>query len=366
MSALSRTVSFSCLPAFALLVSACASSASPPAASPTPRATTVPTPGYAVTHPTGKHFTATLVTDIGGVHDRSFNQLTWHGLQVAHARLKIVPHLVQSKTQSQYLPNLVRSAQRYSALTIGIGYSMGHAMYTAAQEFPKARFAIMDARPLDDAGNQASMPNVTNLLFKEEESGYLVGVIAGLMEKDRISKATHNTIGYVGGLNISAVDHYLAGYIAGAKSVDPSITIIGSFANSFSSPTSGASIATDQINKGADILFQVAAATGVGYLGVAQQRGVYGIGSDTDQSYLGGYVITSALKRVNVAVRHEVARADRHKFKGGDYLLGAKQHATGFAHPSSIVPASIVAQAVAVQKQIASGAVVPPTTMPAG
>jgi len=350
--------------AFVLLagLAACSSSASP-APSATPRPTAIPLPFP--TPPTGKDFTATLVTDIGGVHDRSFNHLAWLGLRHVHRTLAITPKLVQSATGQRYLPELIKAAQHYSTLTVAIGYAMGNAIFQAAQDFPQARFAIVDARPLNPAGQEVQLRNVRNLLFKEQESGYTVGVIAGLMERQHVGRATHNTIGYLGGEDIPAVDRYLAGYIAGARSVDPTVKIVGDFAHSFADPAKGATIGKRQVGEGADILFQVAAQTGTGYLGAAQQSGIYGIGSDVDQSYLGSYILTSAIKKVSVAVRLAVRATEAGKFRGGDVVLGAAQHSTGFAPPSALAPASIVARALAVRKEIAAGRIVPPTSMPA-
>ena len=242
---------------------------------------------------------------------------------------------------------------------------MARALYTAAREFPRARFAIIDARPLDPFNHEVSLPNVENLLFKEQESGYLAGVLAGLMEKGHIGQSTHNTIGYVGGGNIAPVNRYLAGYVAGARSVDPGIKILGEYADTFADPVKGAQIANRQIDSGADILFQVAAQTGAGYEGAAQKRGVYGIGVDTDQSYLGRFILTSAIKKVNVAAKIAVRDVVGRRFRGGDRLLGAADGATGYARPAAIVPSGIVAQLKRTRQQIAAGKIIPPTSIPA-
>jgi basic membrane protein A len=281
-----------------------------------------------------------------------------------HALAGITPQAVQPPSDTQYLHDLAAAAQRYSTLTIGVGYQMARALYLAAKEFPRARFAIIDARPLDPYNREVDLPNVENLLFREQESGYLAGVLAGLMEKHHIGKATHNTIGYLGGGDIPAVNRYLAGYVAGAQHADPGIKILGDYGGTFGDPAKGAQIAGTQIDGGADILFQVAAETGAGYLGEAQKRGVYGIGVDADQSYLGSYVLTSAVKKVNVAMKVAVRDVLGRKFRGGDRLLGAADGATGIARPATIVPASIAAQLKATRKQLASGTIVPPTTIP--
>jgi basic membrane protein A len=354
-----------------VLATACSSSSS----GPTPTPTAVPTQspvspvtsvGHTVlpTPPAGSAFTATLVTDTNGLHDRSFNHLAWQGLQQSHARSGISQLVVQSASEAKYLPNLVRAAQHYSTLTVAVGYGMARAVYTAAKEFPQARFAIVDARPLDAYNHEVDLPNVENLLFKEQESGYLAGVLAGLMEKHHIGKATHGTIGYLGGQNIAAVNRYIAGYVAGAQATDPGIKILGDYAGSFADPKLGAQFGNRQIDGGADILFQVAAATGAGYEGAAQQRGVYGIGVDADQSYLGPFILTSAIKKVNTAITIAVRDVMSRRFRGGDRLLGAANGATGYARLAAIVPASIVARLKRTRQELASGAIVPTTTIP--
>jgi basic membrane protein A len=365
-----RLRSLSTVPVLSLLLiaTACSSSSAPatstPRRVPTARPTIPARPDTFPTPPAGANFIATLVTDVGGLHDRSFNQHAWSGLQKLRAHDGITTQAVQPPSEAQYLPDLIRSAQHYSTLTIAVGYGMARALYTAAGEFPKARFAIVDARPLDAYNHEVNLPNVENLLFKEEESGYLVGVLAGLMEKQHIGKATHNTIGYLGGGNIPAVTRYLAGYVAGAQRVDPGIKILGDIAGTFGDPAKGMQIGLQQIGSGADILFQVAAETGAGYLGAAQKRGVYGIGADTDQSYLGPFILTSAIKKVNVAVKIAIRDVRGRHFHGGDRLLGAAQGATGYARPAPIVPAGIVARLKSTRQEIAAGTIVPPTTIP--
>lgn len=362
---------FARLPALAALAvvlgaaSACSSSASPPSTStPIPRPSGTPLASDAFPPPPhGKAFTATLVTDVGGLNDRSFNHASWLGLQEAHRQLKITPVVAQPATGAAYLPALVKAAQHYSTLTVAVGYSMAPALFTAANEFPRARFAIVDARPLDGSGREVSLRNVENLLFKEQEAGYLVGVLAGLMERDRVDHATHNTIGYLGGTSIPAVNHYLAGYVAGARSVDPGIKIVGTYAGSFTDTATGARLAVRQIDQGADILFEAAGPSGQSYLQAAGAHGAYGIGSDSDQSFLGPFVLTSAIKKVSVAVRTAVRATMAGRFRGGDHRLGAAQGAINFSRPASIVPRNIVAQVARTRRAIAGGSIVPPTTL---
>ncbi len=150
-----------------------------------------------------------LVTDIGGLNDRGFNQLAYQGLKRAESQLGAQTRVLTSKSNADYVPNLSSLAQQRYDLIIGVGFLMTDAMNTVASKFPNTKFAIVDV----DATTLKSKPkNVQGLLFKEQEAGYLAGYMAGLFAKD----ANADTIGSVGGVKIPPVDHYSAGYQAGA------------------------------------------------------------------------------------------------------------------------------------------------------
>lgn len=336
----------------AMLLAGCA----PFAASPT---STPPAPT-----PKPASLTIGLVTDVGGLHDRSYNHLADLGLMEAASRWGIRYRALESRSENDYVPFLTRFVTDRMALIIAIGFSMRSAVYQVASVHPEIKFALVDATPMDAGGSLHALPNVADLYFKEQESGYLVGVIAGLMEKQHVGKAVHGSIGYLGGAVIPQVTRYLAGYVAGAHRVDPTLRVTGDYAPDFTDRQAGEAYGNRQISEGSDILFQVAAQTGLGYLDAAQRHGVYGIGVDTDQSYLGPVVITSAIKKVDVAVRLTVASVIKGTFSGGDHHYGLKEGATGFAPPSSVVPRSIVAQADAYARKIARGTIVPPTQTP--
>jgi basic membrane protein A len=320
--------------------------------------------GTVASHQAAGAFTVGLVTDIGGLNDKSFNHLAYVGLQEAGRSYHIRGFVIESKSPSDYVPNLTNFAQRHMGLTIAVGFLMENAIYQVAKEYPTQKFAIIDGAPADAKGNTVNLGNVANLFFKEQESGYLVGVIAGLMEKNRVGAATHNAIGVMGGLSIPSVNRYIAGYYAGARKVDPGIRVFLGYSQSFTNQAAAKSIGLAQIGQGADILFQVAGGAGLGYLAAAQQRGKYGIGVDSDQGFLGRFVLTSALKKVNAAVSLTVRDTMRGRFHGGDHLFTLRNNSTGFAPTSPLVPKSIVAQATAYEKLIKSGKIVPPTTIP--
>jgi basic membrane protein A len=307
-----------------------------------------------------------LVTDIGQLGDRSYNDLAYAGLRREQAQDGATYQVLSSKTRADYIPHLESLTAKHLSLIVAIGFSMGSAVYTVASQHPKQRFVLVDAQPVDSSGNPRTLPNVAAIYFKEQESGYLAGVLAGLMEKDRVGNATHNTVAYMGASPIPPVDRYLAGYVAGIRRVDPSVKIIHAYAGSFTDPTVGQSIAGQQVAQGADILFQVAAATGASYLEQAEKEGKYGIGADVDQSYIGPGIIGSAVKRVDIGVAYVAHRLAQGHFQAGVNLLGLKQGATGVAITSRLVPGSIHRQIRSYSEKIARGSIVPPTVIPPG
>jgi len=306
-----------------------------------------------------------LVLDVGGRDDKSFNQLAYEGALAAKTQYGADFSYLQSSAVSNpiYIANLSNFARRKYDLVIGVGFLMATPMYQVAKAYPNTHFALIDSAPADAKGNTVNLPNVANIFFREQESGYLVGYMAGLMEKGKVGAATHNTIGAMGGVSIPPVNRYIAGYIQGARAADPSVKIKLGYSQDFNDQAKGLNIGQGQISANADILFAVAGSAGLGYLKAAQQKGRYGIGVDADQGYLGSYMMTSALKRVDRAVLLTIGAVSAGKFKGGDNLYNLKNGATGYGVVGKFVPSSILAQVKAQQALITSGKLVPTTTI---
>jgi basic membrane protein A len=307
-----------------------------------------------------------LVLDIGGREDEGYNQLAYEGALIARTKYVVnFDYVVSSAISTRvYAQNLARFARQGYEPVIGVGFLMAQAMLQVARAFPATHFGLIDAAPADARGNTVKMKNVANLLFQPQESGYLVGYMAGLMEKERVGKATHNVIGAMGGISIPSVNGYIAGYIQGARAADPGIKILLGYSQSFTARGPAYTIGLSQIARGADILFQVAGSSGLGYLQAAQQKNVYGIGVDADQSYLGPYIMTSALKKVDQAIVSIVGKTVSGTFEGGDNNFSLKNNATGYSAAGSMVPRSIIAQVNAQEQLIAAGKVVPTTVIP--
>jgi basic membrane protein A len=257
-----------------------------------------------------KSIKAGVVTDIGGLNDRSFNFLANKGLEDAQSKLGTDGRVLISKSNTDYVPNLTTLAQQKYDLSIAVGFLMAEAVNTVASKFPSDNFAIID---YSAAGLKDKPTNVEGLLFKEQEAGYLAGYLAGLWAKDNDAKV----ISTVGGQKIPPVDHYIAGYQAGAKKAYPGIETLNGYSQDFVDQAKCKEIALDQIAKGSKVVFQVAGQCGLGALDAAKEKGVQGIGVDADQAYLGAHILTSALKKVDVAVYDAIKRAQDGKFKGG-------------------------------------------------
>src|SRR5258708_35053788 len=185
-----------------------------------------PGPSASGSAATGAHPKVGLVTDVGGLNDKSFNSLADKGRKDAAAQLFVDTSVTESKQQADYVPNLTKYAQDKYDLVIGVGFLMQNAVWKVAKQFPNVKFAIIDGAPQDDAGATQNLPNVANLFFKEQEAGYLVGVIAATMAKNKVGAATHNTVCSMGGLPIPPVDRYIAGYQDAVSKTSPDTKIL--------------------------------------------------------------------------------------------------------------------------------------------
>ena len=304
--------------------------------------------GTAESTPAAKQIKVGLVTDIGGLNDRSFNQLANDGLERAKSELGIEGRVLVSKQNSDYVPNLSTLAQQKYDLVIGVGFLMAEAMNTVASKFPDTKFAIIDV----DATQLESKPtNVSGVLFAEQEAGYLVGYMAGLYLKDEGG----GTAGSVGGQKIPPVDHYIAGYAAGVVAANPDAKTVNGYSQDFVDPAKCKELALNQIQQGAKVVFQVAGGCGLGALDAAKEKGIQGIGVDADQGYLGDQIMTSALKKVDVAVFDEIKAVQDDTFKGGaNAIFDIKSGGVGIGETNEI-GAKYTAQVEEIQAKIASG-----------
>jgi basic membrane protein A and related proteins len=307
--------------------------------------------------PAKKKIRVGLVTDIGGLNDRSFNTLANQGLEQSKSELGVDGRVLTSKSNADYVPNLSTLAQQKYDLVIGVGFLMADAVDTVAQKFPNTKFAIID---FSAAGLKHKPTNVEGLLFKEQESGYLAGYLAGLYAKDN----NITTISSVGGQKIPPVDHYIAGYEAGAKAANPSIKTLHGYSQDFVDQAKCKELALSQIARGSKVVFQVAGQCGLGALDAIKGKGGQGIGVDADQAYLGPYILTSAIKKVDTSVFDTVKKVQDDKFTGGgDVTFDVKNEGAGIGKVSA-AGAKYQSQIDAVTAKLKDNSITPPDTVP--
>jgi basic membrane protein A and related proteins len=253
-----------------------------------------------------------LVTDIGGLNDRSFNQLANEGLERAKSELGVEGRVLTSESDADYVPNLSTLAQQKYDLVIGVGFLMSDAMNTVATKFPDTNFAIID---FSQAALKDKPANVRGLLFSEQEAGYLAGYLSALVVKDKGGDPVFSS---VGGQKIPPVDHYIAGYQAAIKKVLPKAKTLNDYSQDFVDQAKCKEIALNHLAEGAQVVFQVAGQCGLGALDAAKEKNALGIGVDADQGYLGDHILTSAQKKVDVSVFDTAKAVQDGSFKGGE------------------------------------------------
>lgn len=271
-------------------------------------------------------FSVAMVTDIGGVDDKSFNQSAWEGLKAFGAEHGLEKGIggyeyLQSQGDQDYAPNLNKLAREKFDVIYGIGFLMQDAVNEIAQQQPESNFAIVDA--------VVEQPNVASITFKEHEGSFLVGVIAGLTTKT-------NKIGFVGGVEIPLIEKFETGFVAGVNAVNPNAKVDVQYSGAFDKPEAGQSIANGMYSAGVDIIYHASGATGNGVFKEAKdlkvqdpEREIFVIGVDKDQAPEGdveingemkNVTLTSMVKRVDIAVQDLANQTKNGEFPGGELI----------------------------------------------
>jgi basic membrane protein A and related proteins len=272
-----------------------------------------------------------MVTDIGGLDDRSFNQSAYEGLKRAESELGAEIRAITSKSNADYVPNLSTLARQQFDLVIAVGFLMGEATEKVASSFPETNFAIID---FPQALMKSKPKNVSGLLFKEAEAGYLVGYMAGLHVKD---KGGDQVISAVGGQQVPAVDAYIAGYQKGAADANPDVRTLYGYSQDFVDQAKCKELGLEHIAEGAQVVFAVAGGCGLGALDAAKEKGMQGIGVDADQAYLGDHIMTSALKKVDEAAYTAAEQVQNGSFKAGtDTVFDVKSGGVGYGETNDV------------------------------
>jgi basic membrane protein A len=285
-----------------------------------------------------------VVTDIGGLNDKGFNSLSNVGLERAKRVLGVDGRVFITQTAADRLPNLTAAAQQGYNLVIGVGFLMFDPLGKVPPTFPDTKFAGVDV-PYGftaDTAKLSSIPNLRGIQFREQEAGCLVGNIAGLEAKRLPGR---DVISAVGANNVPAIVRFIAGYGFCAKRANPAVRVLVNYAKdpTFANQAKCRATALSQIARGSKIVFQVAGQCGLGALDAAKRKGVWGIGVDADQSFLGAHMLTSATKRVDVSVYDTINDYIKSgsAFKGAyDKVYDAKNGGVGYGKLSPRLPAS--------------------------
>jgi basic membrane protein A len=294
-----------------------------------------------------------VVFDVGGRGDKSFNDGAAAGAIRAEKELGATIRYIEPGESADREAGLRLLAAEHMDLVIGVGFIFTDDLNQLAKEYPNIRFAGIDYAVATDGNGNTILPpaNVAALRFREEEGSFLVGAIAGLVTKTK-------TVGFVGGMNVPLIQKFDAGYEAGVKQVCASCRVISQYAgvtpDAFRNPGKGKEIAFSQYQQGADIIYHASGSTGLGVFEAARQSGKLAIGVDADQyaempcvkqsSGVECFILTSMVKRIDVALFDAVKRVKAGAFKGGIYDFGLAQDGVGYVydeHNRALIPEAV-------------------------
>lgn len=277
---------------------------------------------------------AAMVTDVGGLGDKSFNDLSYAGLKRAEKELGVEIQALESKEQTDYENNITQLVNEGFNPIFAVGFLMTDSVIKLAPQYTDTTLAGIDIFFEDPVPE-----NVLGLNFREQEAAYLAGVVAGMLttRPDVDSRINDKkVVGFVGGMEVPAVVRFRLGFEAGVKSVDPSIEVKAVYTGSFTDMQKGAETAKAMIESGADIIFAAAGQTGAGSFTACKDEGALFIGVDADQYNTltdpGDTIITSAIKRVDNAVFDTIkAAVDGTMTSGKNMVFGLAEEGVGLA-----------------------------------
>jgi basic membrane protein A len=266
-------------------------------------------------------FTPAVIFDMGGKFDKSFNEAAYNGAERFKQEAGIEYLEFEVTNESQRDQALRRMARRGANVVIAVGFSFATPLEQIAKEFPDTKFVIIDG--------VVEQPNVQSVVFKEHEGSFLVGMAAAMASKT-------GKVGFVGGMDIPLIRNFAHGYQQGVKYINPDaevfVNMTGTTPAAWNDPAKGAELAQSQFDRGADVVYAAAGGTGLGVLQAAADSGKLSIGVDSNQNYLHpGSVLTSMLKRVDVAVYNAFKDAKAGTLKTGMQNLGLAEEGVGYA-----------------------------------
>lgn len=308
--------------------------------------------------PAGVGIRVGLVFDVGGKNDKSFNEAAYRGLERAQRELGVQVTFIEPSEGADRESAMRSLAASGVDLVIGVGFIFGPDIERLALQFPNVKFAGIDYSP---SPGFKIPPNLVGLRFREHEGSFLVGAIAGLITHTKI-------VGFVGGMKIPLIRKFEAGYEAGVHYVCPTCRVMSAYAGSepkaFADPPLGQELAAAQYGGGADVIFHAAGKTGDGVFAAARQRKARAIGVDSDQFDAAPCcVVTSMVKRVDVAVVDVIKDIIAHKFEGGLKELGLADDGVMFVADERnqlLLPVDVVQRVKKLREDIIAGKIVVP------
>jgi len=304
-----------------------------------------------------KEYKIAIVFDIGGLGDKSFNDSAYLGLQRVGKELGAKIKYAESRTPSDYEPNLASFAKEGYDMVWAIGFLMADAIDKVSVQYPNTKFGIID-NSWDNAWYKTH-PNVLSVMYKENEGSFLMGVLAAMTTKSKV-------VGFIGGMEFPVIWRFEAGFKAGVQAVDKDIKILRNYAGSFNDPAAGKAIAVSMIRQKADVLYHASGGTGIGMFEAANEtKNVWVIGVDSDQFELSPkWALSSMIKRVDNGVFEGTKSFIEGKFKAGVTTLGLKENGVGMATTTSKnASAGAIAKANAWASMIITGQKVVPDGM---
>ena len=289
-----------------------------------------------------------IVFDIGGKDDKSFNAAAWEGVKRAKQELGIFLRDVEPGDPTSIEPSMRAFAERGYDLIVGVGFAQAPIMDDVAHDYPNLKFAIIDG--------VIDLPNVASLIFKEHQGSFLVGMIAA-----RTSKT--GKVGFVGGMDIPLIHKFETGYAEGARYANPKIEVFENYVGvtdaAWNNPGKGKELAKAQIDRGADVVFQAAGNSGLGVFDAAEDMHKLAIGVDSNQNWVKpGFILTSMIKRVDVAVFNTVKDIVDSRFKGGIHEFGLENDGIGYALDSynqNLIPQNVLDEVERAKTDIIAG-----------
>jgi len=296
-------------------------------------------------------FKPAVLFDMGGKFDKSFNEGIWNGLEKFRKETGIKYREFEVRQEAQREQFLRKLASKGSDPILAVGFGQAAAVEKVAKEFPNTRFSIIDV-------NWLNLPHVQGIAFKEHEGSFLVGVLAAM-------KSQTGKVGFVGGMDIPLIHKFACGYVQGVKYINSGTTVYqkmtGTTPAAWSDPARGAQLAKTMYDSGADIVYAAAGSTGLGVLQAAADNNKLSIGVDSNQNHIQpGSVLTSMLKRVDVAAYDVFRTAYDGTWKSGFKILGLAEDGVGWAldeHNIKMVSMSMISKVEKVRQGIISGSI---------